>query len=450
MKKTKKRRQLNISQLIALVFLGVILVGALLLCLPFASRSGRSCGFLTALFTATSSTCVTGLILRDTWTQWSGFGQAVLLCLIEIGGMGFMSAVSMVIFAFRKKMSMSQQLLIAQSIGAEETGEAVSMQKKIIAGCLSAEAVGAAALTVRFMKEYPFFKALRMGVFHAVSAFCNAGFDILGFREEGSSVMTYGTDIPVVVTLALLIIVGGIGFLVWDEIVTVRSPKKWSVYTKLVLITTAILLFGGMILTLLTEWNNPGTLGNMTIPEKLTAAFFQSATLRTAGFAGIDQGALTDGGKAVSMFLMLIGGSSGSTAGGLKTVTFIVLMLFIGAKLRGKEHVTVFKRTIPEKSVMNALTMFGAMTVLAFAGAAVLCSTSPVSFTDSLYETVSAIATVGLTTGITPILSVPAKLLIIVYMYFGRVGIMTVSLGFLQDSHKSNHYKYAETSLLIG
>lgn len=450
MKKHKKRRQLNISQMMALVFIGVIAVGAALLCLPFASRDGRSCGLMTALFTATSSTCVTGLILRDTWTQWSGFGQAVLLCLIEIGGMGFMSAVSAVIFALRKKMNMSQQLLIAQSIGADDPGGVAAMQKKVIAGCLSTQAVGAAALTAAFMREYPFFKSLRMGVFHSVSAFCNAGFDILGFREEGSSLMTYGTDIPVTVTLALLIITGGIGFLVWDEIITVRSPKKWSVYTKLVLITTAMLLFGGMLLILLTEWNNPGTLGGMSVSEKLTAAFFQSATLRTAGFAGIDQGALTDGGKAVSMFLMLIGGSSGSTAGGLKTVTFIVLMLFIGAKLRGREHVTVFKRTIPEKSVMNALTVFGAMTVLSFFGAAVLCSTSPVSFTDALYEAVSAIATVGLTTGITPILSVPAKLLIIVYMYFGRVGIMTVSLGFLQAPHKTNQYKYAETSLLIG
>ena len=450
MKKTKNRKQLNISQFIALVFIGVILLGTVLLCLPAASRDGKSCDFLTALFTATSSTCVTGLILKDTWTQWSGFGQAVLLCLIEIGGMGFMSVVSTVIFAFRRKMSMSQQLLIAQSFGADDTSAAVSIQKKVITGCLSAEAVGAAALTVRFMREYPFLKALRMGVFHAVSAFCNAGFDILGFREEGSSMMTYGTDIPVILTLSLLIIVGGIGFLVWDELFTRRSPKKWSVYTKLVLLTTAILLFGGMLLICFTEWNNPATLGSMSVSQKLTAAFFQSVTLRTAGFAGIDQGALTDGGKAVSMFLMLIGGSSGSTAGGLKTVTFIVLMLFIRDKLRGREHVTVFRRTIPERSVLNALTIFGAMTVLAFTGAVILCSTSPVSFTDSLYETMSAIATVGLTTGITPLLSVPAKLVIIVFMYFGRVGIMTVSLGFLKDSHKTNKYKYAETSLLIG
>lgn len=450
MKRTKKRRQMNVSLMIALVFIGVILLGTLLLMLPAASRDGKCCGLMTALFTATSSTCVTGLILRDTWTQWSGFGQIVLLCLIETGGMGFMSAVSAVVFGLRKKMNMNQRMLIAQSIGTDDTGDAVSMQKKVIAGCLTVEALGAAVLTARFSAEYPFLKALRMGVFHSVSAFCNAGFDILGFRAEGSSVATYGTDVTVCVTLGLLIIIGGIGFLVWDEILTVRSPKKWSVYTKLVLITTAILLAAGMLLICLTEWNNPGTLGGMTVPQKLTAAFFQSSTLRTAGFAGIDQGALTEGGKAVSMFLMLIGGSSGSTAGGLKTVTFIVLMLFIATKLSGRDHVTAFKRTIPDKAVMNALTIFGAMVTLAFVGAAVLCSTSPVSFTDSLYETISAIATVGLTTGITPTLSLPAKLLLIVYMYFGRVGIMTVSLGFLQDKNKTNKYRYAQTDLLIG
>lgn len=448
--KRKKRQSLNISLTIALVFLCIILLGTALLCLPIASRDGTSCGIRTALFTATSSTCVTGLILADTWTQWSGFGQVVILALIEIGGLGFMSMASLLIFALRKKFNMSQRLLIAQSIGADDMSSAIRVQKRLLIGCLSIEAAGALLLTLRFTPEYGFLTGLKLGVFHSISAFCNAGFDILGFQYPGESMIPYGTDPAVCLILSLLIVIGGIGFLVWDEILRIRSPKRWSVYTKLVLITSGVLLLAGTLLICATEWNNPKTLGDMTVPEKLIAAFFQSVTTRTAGFAGIDQGGLTDGGKAVTMFLMLIGGSSGSTAGGLKTVTFIVLFLFLWARLRGKDSVEVFHRTIPGGSVLNALTVFGVMTVLAFFGGTLICSTSPVSFTDGLYESISALATVGLTTGITPQISVVSQFLMILYMYFGRVGILTICLGFLQKKPSEKQYKYAETDLLIG
>lgn len=447
----KKRISLTSSQAIALVFAGVILLGTFLLCLPFASRSGESCGVRTALFTATSSTCVTGLVLTDTWTQWSGFGQVVLLCLIEIGGLGFMTIASSLIFALKKKMNMSQRMLIAQSIGSDGIGDADRIQKKILIGCLSIELVGALALFLRFLPVYHSpWTALKLGVFHAVSAFCNAGFDIFGFEAPGCSMMLYGTDVVVVAVLSALIVLGGIGFLVWDEVLRIRNPKKWSVYTKLVLISTGTLLLGGMALICLLEWNNPDTLGPMTVPQKLIAAFFQSVTTRTAGFAGIDQGMLTDGGKAVTMVLMLIGGSSGSTAGGLKTVTFFVLMLFLWSRLTGKRTVNIFNRTIPENQILNAVTIAGFMILLSFFGGAVICTTSPAGFIDGLYEAISALATVGLTTGITPKLSVAAQLLIIVYMYFGRVGILTISLGFLQEKPVHNKIKYAETNLLIG
>ena len=447
----RKRISLTGSQSIALVFAGVILIGTFLLCLPFASRSGESCGVRTALFTATSSTCVTGLVLADTWTQWSGFGQVVLLCLIEIGGLGFMTVASTLIFALKRKMNMGQRMLIAQSIGSDGVGDAARIQKRILIGCLSIEGVGALALFLRFLAVYRSpWTALKLGVFHAVSAFCNAGFDIFGFEAPGCSMMLYGTDVVVVAVLSALIVLGGIGFLVWDEVMRIRSPKKWSVYTKLVLISTGTLILGGMALFCLLEWNNPNTLGAMTVPQKLIAAFFQSVTTRTAGFAGIDQGMLTDGGKAVTMVLMLIGGSSGSTAGGLKTVTFFVLMLFLWSRLTGKTTVSIFNRTIPEKQILNAVTIAGFMILLSFFGGTVICATSPASFIDGLYESVSALATVGLTTGITPSLSVAAQLLIIVYMYFGRVGILTISLGFLQEKTAHNKIKYAETNLLIG
>lgn len=448
--KLKTKKPLNISQFIALVFLSVIVVGTMLLCLPIASRNGQFCGFNKALFTATSSTCVTGLVLADTYTQWSGFGQAVILCLIEIGGLGFVSIASFVVFTLRKKVNMNTQMMIAQTIGSDAISDSIRVQKKVVGACLFIEGIGAAVLTARFCFEYPFLQALKLGVFHSVSAFCNAGFDIFGYKTPNGSVALYGTDPVVILTLSFLIIVGGLGFLVWDEIVRIKEFKKFSVYTKLVLITTFSLLVFGTICLCFSEWNNAKTVGNMNFFQKILGLFFQSVTTRTAGFAGIDQGAMTEGSKAISIFLMLIGGSSGSTAGGLKTVTFVVLVLFVISRLKGRNNITVFYRTIPNKIILNALTIFGAMVGLSFLGATIISVTNGFTFTESLFETVSAIATVGLTTGITPKLNLFSQFLIIIFMYFGRVGILTVSLGFIHNANTQNKIKYAETNLLIG
>ena len=445
-----KRPGMSISRLMAFAFLGIILTGTLLLDLPVASRDRQSAGLLTSLFTATSATCVTGLVLRDTWSQWSGFGQFVILAMIQIGGLGFMSAASLAYLTLRRRIGMRQQMVMAEAIGSDSMSNIVVHQKNLIFRALMVEGAGAVILTLRFLYEYPFAKALKLGVFHAVSAFCNAGFDILGFREPGASLALYHTDPVVCLTLSALVILGGLGFLVWDEILRERRPRRWSVYTRLVLITTAVLLLLAMVLTCILEWNNPATLGPLPFGEKLLAAFFQSMTLRTAGFAALDQSLLTEGGKAASMVLMLIGGSSGSTAGGLKTVTFIVLMLFIGARARNKSSVCVFKRTIPDSQVMDAMTIAFIMIGLAMFGGIFISATSPVGFTDALYESVSALATVGLTAGATGSLSIPAQILIIVYMYFGRVGVLTISLGFLMGDRAEERFRYAQTSLLIG
>ena len=444
----QKRRPKNASRTIAICFAAIIILGTVLLLLPFSSRDGSSCGVVTALFTSTSATCVTGLILRDTWTQWSGFGQTVILCLIEIGGLGFMTAASLLIFGLRKKVNMDGRMLMAQLIGSEDIGDSVRMQKRVLLGCLSVQLAGAAILTVRFSFKYGFLSAVKLGVFHSVSAFCNAGFDIFGFEREGVSLGLYHTDAVVSLTISALIIIGGIGFLVWDEIFRVRSFRKLSVYSKLVLLTTAVLLLCGAVLYLVFEWNN--TLANLPFGEKLLAAFFQSSTVRTAGFAGIDQGALSYPSKALTVLLMLIGGSSGSTAGGLKTVTFVVLILFLRSRIKGEERPHIFSRSIRLHDVLNALTIFGIMVGLAFFGSIVLCASSGVSLTNAVYECVSALATVGLTTGITPSLSIIAHLLLIFFMYFGRVGILTVSLGFLRDKKAQSKYEYAKTSLIIG
>ena len=245
-------------------------------------------------------------------------------------------------------------------------------------------------------------------------------------------------------------VVGGLGFLVWEEIASQRKFGRFSVYTRLVLLTTAALLLLGTVLTCILEWNNPATLGPMSLGDKLVNALFQSVTLRTAGFAAIDQAVLTEGGKAASMVLMLIGGSSGSTAGGLKTVTFIVLVLFLWTRARGRETVCVYKRTIPSGQVLDAMTIAMIMILLAVFGGVFISATSPVGFTDALYESISALATVGLTAGVTGSLSIPAQILIIIYMYFGRVGVLTISLGFLTGDRAQERFRYAETNLLIG
>ena len=446
----KKSKATNPTKTIALVFAGIILLGALLLTLPVSSRSGISCGFRPALFTATSATCVTGLVLFDTWTQWSGFGQTVIISLIEIGGLGFMSAASIVVFLFRKRVGLKQRMVMAQALSVTDMEGVVRLQKLVILGSLSVQGIGALILMLRFWPEYGFATALKWGVFHAISAFCNAGFDIFGCITPGASLMEFNSDPVVILTLGALVIVSGLGFLVWQEMMTQRSWKKFSVYTKLVLITTLSLLLVGWICICLLEWNNPATLGSMNVGDKLMNGWFQSVTVRTAGFAAVDQGALTDAAKAVSMMLMLVGGSSGSTAGGVKTVTMVVLVLFLATRARGRSTVSVFKRTIPDSQVLDAMTIVSIVVGLAVFGAVFISATSPISFVDAAYEAVSAIATVGLTAGATGSLSVPAQFLIILYMYFGRVGVLTISLGFLMGDRAEERFRYANTSLLIG
>ena len=446
----KQSKATNPTKIIALVFAGIILLGALLLTLPISSRSGISCGFRPALFTATSATCVTGLVLFDTWTQWSGFGQTVIISLIEIGGLGFMSAASIVVFLFRKRVGLKQRMVMAQALSVTDMEGVVRLQKLVILGSLSVQGIGALILMLRFWPEYGFATALKWGVFHAISAFCNAGFDIFGCITPGASLMEFNSDPVVILTLGALIIVSGLGFLVWQEMMTQRSWKKFSVYTKLVLITTLSLLLVGWICICLLEWNNPATLGSMNVGDKLMNGWFQSVTIRTAGFAAVDQGALTDAAKAVSMMLMLVGGSSGSTAGGVKTVTMVVLVLFLATRARGRSTVSVFERTIPDSQVLDAMTIVSIVVGLAVFGAVFISATSPISFVDAAYEAVSAIATVGLTAGATGSLSVPAQFLIILYMYFGRVGVLTISLGFLMGDRAEERFRYANTSLLIG
>ena len=446
----KRPRNLSAMKVIAIAFAGIILLGAALLTLPAASRSGVSCGFLPALFTATSATCVTGLTLYDTYTQWSGFGQVVIISLIQIGGLGFMSAATLFVALLRKRIGLKQRLVMAQALSVSDVDGIEELQKTVLKGSFAIEGIGALILFIWFLPEFGFKNALKWGIFHSISAFCNAGFDIFGCITPGASLMEFQSDPVVLLTLSALVILGGLGFLVWQDVAANRSFRKCSVYTRLVLVTTAGLLLLGWAVICLLEWNNPGTLGPMSLGEKLLNGFFQSVTLRTAGFVAVDQALLTDSGKAASMVLMLIGGSSGSTAGGLKTVTFVVLVLFMADRARGRSTVCVYKRTIPQTQVLDAMTIAFLMVALAYFGGIFISATSAVNFVDALYEAVSALATVGLTAGVTGNLTVPGQLLIIMYMYFGRVGVLTISMGFLTGDRAEERFRYANTNLLIG
>lgn len=446
-------RNISPMKIIVITFAVIILVGAGLLSLPIASRSGQSCGIMKALFTATSATCVTGLILADTYVQWTGFGQIVILAMIQIGGLGFMSIISIFAFTMRKKFGLRSRLLLAQAMSLNDMEGVVRLQKHVLVGSFLFEGIGAVILFFRFLVQYDWWHALKWGIFHSVSGFCNAGFDLFGELVPGSSMALWHTDPVICFTMVFLVTVGGLGFFVWEELwqaICSRSLKKLSVYTKLVLMITGILLTTGTIFTCLLEWNNPDTLGPLSVGDKLLAAIFQSMTLRTAGFAGVDQGLLNEGTKAFSVIYMLIGGSSGSTAGGLKTVTVGVLLLSTLASSRGRSYVRVFKRTISEQQVRDAMSLVVGVLMLCFVGAIVITVDSGTSFLDSLFETASALATVGLTADITPTLGTLSKLIIIAFMYFGRVGLLTISLGFLMGDRAEERFHYAETKLMIG
>ncbi|MBE6955275.1 MAG: potassium uptake protein, TrkH family [Ruminococcaceae bacterium] len=443
-------RKLTSSQIIVLVFICIILLGAGLLSLPISVKPGVSITFLDALFTATSATCVTGLAIGDTYQLWSGFGQVIILGLIQIGGLGFMSVVALGAFLFRKRIGMRQRLVIAQGFGLNELEGAVRIIRHVLIGTFAIELIGAVILTCRFMTDYPFWTALKWGVFHAVSAFCNAGFDLMGEFMPGSSLIMFAVDPVVNLTIMALVIIGGLGFFVWEDLWNYRSRRKLSVHTKMVLLISGFLILLGWGLFAVAEWTNDATIGSFSPSEKILVSLFQSVSPRTAGFATIDQASLTDVSKMMTMTLMFIGGSSGSTAGGVKTVTVGVLFLAALYTARGKKEPHVFGRTISREQINQALSVFLIMMGLAAIGSFLLCFLEQAPFLDCAYETVSALATVGLSTGLTGELCAVSKIILIIYMFFGRVGVMTISLGFLAGGMDSSRFQYAYTQVLIG
>ncbi len=444
-------RRFHATRLVALSFAVLILLGALLLTLPLASRSGESAGFFTGLFTATSAACVTGLVTVDTWTAWSPFGQGVLLVLIQLGGLGFMTVITVASFALHRRIGLAERLLMVSTLNLNDMDGVVRVVRRALLGTALLEGTGTLLLSLRMVPQYGLVRGVWHALFHAVSAFCNAGFDLQGGDTGPFSSLTAFQDDPLVLLVtAMLVIAGGLGFFVWDDIVRHRCWKKLSPYSKLVLGLTALLLAGGSVFFFAVEGENPSTLGAMPLGEKWLNAFFQSVTLRTAGFNVIDQGAMRDSSLVMSCVFMLIGGSSGSTAGGIKTVTVWVLFMLMFTGLRGKEAIMFRGCTLSPRRAMNAVTLFFMVLFLLLAGSMLISLTDETAYLSALFETASALGTVGLTAGLTPTLSRLSQGGLILLMYTGRVGVLTCSLAFLIRPKDALNIKYPKFDIMIG
>ncbi|MEN1759598.1 TrkH family potassium uptake protein [Anoxynatronum sibiricum] len=445
----KSRLYMNPARVLVMGFAAVILVGMSLLMLPAASIDQASVGLVDALFTATSAVCVTGLVVVDTGTHWTVFGKTVIAFLIQIGGIGFMSMATLFAVMLGKRISLKERLLIQQAVGQNTLSGVVRFSLYLLALTFGLELVGALLLSFRFVPEYGLATGVGYAVFHAISAFCNAGFDLIG---NGRSLTPYVTDPLVNLTIGGLVILGGLGFTVVLDIVNHYKTRRYALHTRLVLMMTVILLAGGTCLFLLLEWNNPDTMGNLHFLEKIQAGFFQSLTTRTAGFNTIDTAGLTTSSQLLTVILMFIGGSPASTAGGIKTVTFGVMLIMAVSVIQGRENVEIFRRKIPFDIVNRAVTILVIgllMVVIVTMGLSIL--EPQFSFMEVLFEVTSAFGTVGLSTGITSLLSTPGKVLLIITMFAGRVGTLTIAFALAsRQSQYQNLVHYAEERVMVG
>ncbi len=432
-------------------FLAIILLGGILLALPVSSNDGTYTPFLKALFTSTSATCVTGLIVYDTYTHWSIFGRTVIICLIQIGGLGFMTFAGLISLLMRRGTGLKERMLMAQSLNLFDVNDVLRMIKTILVGTFSIEGAAAVVLSVRFIPEYGLLGGIGRGVFIAISAFCNAGFDLMGDAAPFSSLTNYSGDIVVNLTVIALIFIGGLGFFIWADIANARSFKKLSVFSKLVLIATCSLLVLGAICFFVFEYDNPETMGDMNFRERVLASFFQSMTARTAGFNTIDLGGMKEISLVIMCLLMFIGGSSGSTAGGVKVGTVAVAFLAVISALKGESHVNVMKRRFSRDIVMQSFALVSVSFAVIIFGTLAISAADGIPFLESLFEVTSAFCTVGVTVGITSSLSPFSLCLIMVLMFLGRVGLMTATYAlFLRRTEVSNKIQYPEVKFIIG
>jgi len=433
MRKPLERRSHHLShvQTIALGFFLMIFIGTILLMLPIATKSRQPATIMEALFTATSASCVTGLVLQDTASYWSLFGQIVILAMIQIGGLGFMTIATMFFLLLRKRIGLKQREVMSESISVSQIGGILSLTKVILLGTLIIEGTGAILLSIRFVPMFDWKQGIYYGVFHAVSAFCNAGFDLMGIIEPYSSLVYFQSDTLVNLTIMALITIGGLGFLVWDDILKHRlHVRRYRLHTKLVLVCSAVLTFGGALMFWMLE--RDGLSVGMDGKTQVLTVLFDAVTARTAGFNTTDTAALSDGSKLLTMILMFIGGSPGSTAGGIKTTTIFLLLLYALPNFRHGNSAEVFGRRIVPEDQQKAAQVFFTNLTLAMLGALSIFLLQDLPFSDVLFEVFSAMGTVGMTTGITRELSTASCAIIAFLMYCGRVGSVSFALALME------------------
>ena len=436
----KRNITLSTTQIILLSFLTVILLGSVLLVLPISSKSGSSVAYLDALFTATTATCVTGLVTLPTATTWSFFGQIVILLLIQIGGLGVITVMSGFMLMLQKKMSIGDRLLIQDAFNLNTLSGLGRFISSVVRGTLLVEGVGALLYMIVFVPRFGA-RGVWISIFNSVSAFCNAGIDIIG----ENSLCDYATNPLVNAVTSALIILGGIGYIVWWDVIRVikgrtssnkRIFRHLTLHSKIAIVTTLVLIFGGAVVIFVCEHNNPATIRDMSLFDKIQVSLFQSVTTRTAGFASVPQENLLNSTSLVSLILMVIGGSPVGTAGGVKTVTIVVLLCSAFSTIRNKNQATVFHRTVSSDSIRKAVAVVMTFTLVMITSTVLLSIFTDASAIDVIYEAVSATATVGLSRNLTSSLNSAGKLIVIATMYFGRIGPITlaVALGHKGDT----------------
>lgn len=456
----RNKRKLNNSQIIALGFAGVIFVGALLLSLPAATAAGEKTSFIDALFTATTSVCVTGLVTVSTASHWSLFGQMIILLLIQFGGIGVVALTTIVFVGMGKRIGMRDRVLIRESYNLDSMSGMVRIVKKVLFCIFGAEFIGACFYAVRLIPRYGVGEGIWQSVFTAVSAFCNAGMDLM----SDNSLALFAGDWLMNLTTMGLIVAGGLGFLVWwdlaknlkalwkKEIAPGRFWGNLKLHSKIVISATLLFIFGGALLIFIFEYRNPATMGSEPVGTKILESFFQSVTTRTAGFYTINQAGITDATAALSLVLMFIGGSPMGTAGGIKTATMAVLVFTVVSYLKGKKDTELFHRRIKDSAVRSAVVVVSVQFLALFVGCILLFVLEKgVEAVDVVYEMTSAIATVGLTRGLTPKLSSVGKMVVILTMYLGRIGPMTMATAIvLKEESRAEGIRLPEDNVLIG
>ncbi|MBR5379895.1 MAG: Trk family potassium uptake protein [Clostridia bacterium] len=445
-RKTRRHRMTHV-QIIVMGFLIMVISGTALLMLPCASGDGRSAGLLTSLFTATSAACVTGLIRRST-SEWSFFGQLVLLILIQTGGLGFMTIASMFFRLINRRMGLWQRETMVESLNLSKVKGIMEFTRGIIAGTAVIELAGAFLFSIRFVPLLGWGRGLWYSLFHSVSAFCNAGFDLMGDLPGDGSLTYFAEDWLVNLTAVLLITVGGLGYLVWDDLKRHRlKTGKYSAHTRMVLTVNTVLLFGGAIMYFVFESSCTGQ--GETLPSRAVEALFASATARTAGFNSVSVAGMSGASRLLTILLMFVGGSPGSTAGGIKTTTAAVLLLSSISSVRGSRRPAAFGRSISDGTVRKATHVFFLNLSLAAAAAVILCALQPLDPTDAFFETISAVSTVGITAGITGSLHPVSACIIALLMFIGRVGSVSFAVA-LAEKHKRPPVSSPAAEILIG